>query len=224
MDGEQKTVRRTYTVHAGNKKSKKKKKKGEQQRSTEHMTPTELVLYYIKLVFDIPYMAHHRNLHFILCMFMCLINAILHTLILAHDRILKTCPYFTMKLKMEYNFQVILNKELWFGAHRYIVGGDECSSEASYDMASDSCASPPMSLTCLGYRIDDNEADFLSSACGACTSGLKDSYRYFLIHACLHFFTMYLLSKRLDTRQDSPLMKQFTMLVSLASLIACLER
>jgi len=219
---DEKTVRRSYTVHTGNKK-KKKKKKNDREHSTEHMTPLELVLYYIKLIFDVPYMSHHRNLHIILCMFTCLINAILHTLILVHDRILKSAPYFTMKLRLKYNFEVILSKELWFGAHRYIVGGDDCSSEASYDFASESCAAPPMSLACLGFHIDDNEADFLSSVCDACTAGLKDSYRYFLAHACLHFLTIYLLSKRLDVRQDSPLLKQFTMLVSLASLLACLE-
>ena len=168
-------------------------------------------------------MARHRNLHIILCMFISFINTILNSIVLANDKMLKSAAYFKMSFELKYNLEVILKKEMWFGSHRYIVGGDECMSEASYLFSSEDCASPHMALNCKGYYIDANESNFLANTCGACASGLKESYRYFVIHTSLHLFTLYLLPKRLDARQDSPFLKQLTMLVSLASFIACLE-
>ncbi|GMH79131.1 hypothetical protein TL16_g08041 [Triparma laevis f. inornata] len=216
-------VRRSYTVGQTT-KTKKKKSQKSHVSDTTHLSPGELALHSFKSIFAVPYMSRHRNLHINLAIFMCFINIILHSLVLAHDLTIASLPYFTMSLSITYNSYVILTHDLTFGALRYIVGGDECDPLPQLHSLTDpQCSSSLTELTCKGFYIDENESHHLGALCNTCAPGLNNSYTLFIVHASLHLLTMYLLFKRLDIRTDSPFTKQFTMLVSLASALAANE-
>ncbi|GMI04985.1 hypothetical protein TrVE_jg8175 [Triparma verrucosa] len=222
MNTSEPPVRRSYTVKSHGNKPKKKKNQAHQD--TDHLSPAELLLHGVKTIFAVPYMSRHRNLHINLAIFLSFVNLVLHSLVLAHDLTIASLPYFTMSLTIRYNSFLVLQRDLTFGALRYLVGGDECEAATTvHDFTDPQCSLSVKGLSCKGFYVDENESHHLQSVCAVCAPSLSSSYRFFVIHASLHFFTLYLLFKRSDLRTDSPFVKQLTMLAALATALAASE-
>jgi len=158
------------------------------------------------MIFDIPYMDHHRLRHLWTLYFFLFVDMLIVSISLASDKAVTSIPYFEMAMEAKYNnfFPVIL-RSLHFGPYGYIVGRDEeCNfppARYNYDDLA-ACSAPPLMRTCKGFHLDSSESALFSEACSVCGPSLSSAYWYTVAHASFVLLTWNFVSRRTDKRKD----------------------